>query len=265
MSEYDDKNPELKNSVVCFIDILGFREISERAFTDHKGNDLLAKLNKIISKNIDHIKLNETYDKNIKIFTDNIVIGIPIYDDGELELGHVLRGFGAYQLSFALKGFFVRGAIDIGKYYCNDNIAFGPALIQAHKLESKEAVYPRIILSNEACNYLENHIKYYGDEYSSPQNQSVLIYRDGKQFINYLDEIFILTNKSDQINILKRHKKVIQKKLKMFENNHKVVSKYLWVSDYHDYFCQTHFSDEDHLIIGDNFKDFSRIIDWDIN
>jgi hypothetical protein len=42
----------------------------------------------------------------------------------------------------------VRGAVVLGKIYHEEGIIFGPALIEAHRLE-KHAVYPRIVATVE--------------------------------------------------------------------------------------------------------------------
>lgn len=53
------------------------------------------------------------------------------------------------------KGFLTRGAIVLGDLYHRDNVIFGPALLSAHKIESKEAFYPRIVVSQEVIDFLD--------------------------------------------------------------------------------------------------------------
>jgi hypothetical protein len=53
------------------------------------------------------------------------------------------------------KGFLTRGAIVLGDLYHRDNIIFGPALLSAYKIESKEAFYPRIVVSQEVEEFLD--------------------------------------------------------------------------------------------------------------
>src|ERR1700756_3728702 len=48
--------------------------------------------------------------------------------------------------AFAL-GFLIRGGIALGGLYHSSDIVFGEALIDAYRLESKVAVYPRILIS----------------------------------------------------------------------------------------------------------------------
>lgn len=44
------------------------------------------------------------------------------------------------------RGILCRGGVSLGKFIHSDNYLFGPALVEAHTLESKAAMYPRVIL-----------------------------------------------------------------------------------------------------------------------
>jgi hypothetical protein len=49
----------------------------------------------------------------------------------------------------ALKiGFLIRGGVTIGNLYHAQGIVFGPAMVEAYELESRTAVYPRIVVSH---------------------------------------------------------------------------------------------------------------------
>jgi len=49
-------------------------------------------------------------------------------------------------LDLLRQGVLTRGGITKGLLYHSSNIAFGPALIEAYRLESEVAVYPRVVL-----------------------------------------------------------------------------------------------------------------------
>ena len=55
-------------------------------------------------------------------------------------------------------GFLTRGAIVVGDLYHRDNIIFGPALVEAHTIESREAFYPRVIVSRTALEDLADEV-----------------------------------------------------------------------------------------------------------
>src|SRR5438128_192013 len=58
----------------------------------------------------------------VKVFTDNIVIGHPVHEDAESELGHIFEQLASFQLEMATAGFFVRGGVSIGQLYMDKNI-----------------------------------------------------------------------------------------------------------------------------------------------
>ena len=68
----------------------------------------------------------------IKIFTDNFVLGHPWFDEyGESELGNIFDAIAHIQLTFALSNIFIRGGIAMSDLYMDENIVLGPALIEA--------------------------------------------------------------------------------------------------------------------------------------
>ena len=83
-------------------------------------------------------------------FSDNIAIALDISELEDRE--HVIRSFIKYISVFqgaALKnGFLFRGGIAIGRLYMDSqsNFVWGKALVDAHLLEEKVAIYPRVVL-----------------------------------------------------------------------------------------------------------------------
>ena len=47
------------------------------------------------------------------------------------------------------KGILLRGGITVGQLCHKDNIVYGPAMVEAYELESKSAIYPRVIVSEK--------------------------------------------------------------------------------------------------------------------
>ena len=58
----------------------------------------------------------------------------------------------------ALEGLFVRGGVSVGEFYINEDIVFGPALLDAHNTESNLACYPRIVLDDKTVGRLQKYI-----------------------------------------------------------------------------------------------------------
>lgn len=47
-------------------------------------------------------------------------------------------------------GYYVRGAITRGQIHHTDRSLYGPALVRAYKIEQKVAIYPRIVITDDA-------------------------------------------------------------------------------------------------------------------
>lgn len=251
---YNKDNPSLVNSMVCAIDILGFSQMIVDSCREGYGDKLLKEINYLINKNKQCITPNKYSKGKIKIFTDNMVVAYPIKDDGEQELGEILENVAEYQFNLSLEGLFVRGGVSVGDFYINEDIVFGPALLDAHNTESKIACYPRIVLDEKTVRMLQKHINYYD---VAPQKNKILIDSDGQWFINYLNTIFKYYTECNndyefervQHELLFRHKKKLEELLSKYKTNIVVWDKYVWTANYHNYFCDLYFPNEKWLKI----------------
>lgn len=187
-------------------------------------------------------------------FTDNIVIGYPIEDDAEAELGHIFFCLSQFQLTLAKAGFFIRGAISIGEVYIDDFVVFGEGLLDAYDYETTKARDPRIILTSKACQAVKKHLKYYGNRAYAPQVRDLYEDADGQFFLNYLDGTMIAEAElGPDFSTIALHKKVVEQKLRQHLNQPVIWSKYAWVANYHNFFCDQHRS------INDKYKiDFTK-------
>ncbi|OXS75847.1 hypothetical protein B1B05_14970 [Domibacillus enclensis] len=268
--KYDPTNPQLLESIVCFADILGFSNLIIQSDQQDKGTDLLRDLHNILSNQYREMsELNPL--GSFKSFTDNVILAYPKVEDGEGQSGSIFMSFVYFQLTMTLNSYFIRGGISLNKYYGDEHFAYGPALIEAHDLECKDAIYPRIILSAEMIKMVKVHLDYYGKVSYAPQYWHLLRdNEDGQWFINYLhglqedyDETRDFENYAD---LLKKHKNCIEVKLKEFQGIEKILTKYEWTAKYHNYFCSMHITEEglqkyDLLIDGIEDGNFSRIVE----
>jgi hypothetical protein len=78
-------------------------------------------------------------------FSDTLVLSDVVSVEG---LVAILEGSIRLADSFLQSGFLCRGAVTKGALYHDDRIVFGEALIRAHKLESRIAKFPRILLED---------------------------------------------------------------------------------------------------------------------
>ncbi|MBO6130518.1 MAG: hypothetical protein J6P28_01000 [Treponema sp.] len=171
--EYAPKVFSYEESIVVFLDILGFKNKVIESLTSSKAIKQIAELleyieafnttngvNEFIStKNIIDLPNLELTESDIKQitnqiqilqFSDSLVITLPYTACDFIKKISLITYNLAYLIGkLAMSNFFIRGGIAIGKIYHKGNIIFGPALLKAYELESKYAVYPRVILSEE--------------------------------------------------------------------------------------------------------------------
>lgn len=262
MQKYNEDNPMLVNSMVCTIDILGFSQMIIESCNNEYGNNLLKEITLLINRNKQCIIKNKYSKGKIKVYTDNMIVGYPIKDDGEEELNEILDNVSEYQFNLALEGLFVRVGVSVGDFYINEDIVFGPALLDAHNVESNLACYPRIVLDDKTVSRLQKYINNYD---IAPQKNKILIDNDGKWFLNYLNTVFKYYTQCNnqyefekmQIELLFKHKVKIEEMLDLHKENIRVWDKYVWIANYHNYFCNINFENEKELRIAKN-----KLLSW---
>ncbi len=187
----------------------------------------------------------------VKAFTDNIVMGWPIHTDGESELGSTFFQLSFFQFNLTLAGFFIRGGLSIGPLYMDDIAVFGRGLNEAYDTESRFARDPRIVLASSAEEAVTTHMRYYAEPDNSPQSRDLYRDADGKLFLNYLDSVLIAEEANGPFyDELLKHKEVVESALSGHKDNPSIWSKYAWVANYHNFFCEQYpnYFNSEHMI-----------------
>ena len=147
---------------VAFLDILGFKN---KVFETKNNKSLLNHLIETLRFNqyfttSDNKKINDGRKIAIRsyFFSDSFVF---FMKENDKDLPHLFLIIRYLQDRFWESDLCLRGAITKGNMYWpedkNENIILGPAMIDAYKLESQIAIYPRIILSDSLVDYINNH------------------------------------------------------------------------------------------------------------
>ncbi len=92
----------------------------------------------------------------LKIFSDNILLAIKTSCNRAAD--HILECVADIAEHFLVCGYKLRGGICKGKLYIDDTFVWGEGLVDAYNMESTEAKYPRIILSDDVVNSASKHI-----------------------------------------------------------------------------------------------------------
>lgn len=145
-----DGKPQLRTSCVLFFDLLGIRDMA----TSEDAVAYLRELRPALEAAIDRAMTeDERFTQASTWFTDNAVVGAPVLQDMFIEsiVGGTEVAAAYLLLVCSGRGFLGRGSITLGAHYMDEKLVFGPALIEAAKLE-KSARWPRVVLSDAAIN-----------------------------------------------------------------------------------------------------------------
>lgn len=159
---------------IAFLDILGFKNL----VYDQYGNfsSLLIKSKMELLSRLDESFKN--FGTSIMLMSDSIVVSI------KKKVPNALINF-LYivaEINGMLNGSVLRGAISFGSLYHKDNIVFGPAFINAYRLQESEAIYPRIII--KPCDI--RRISEISKENQNIMNKYFLLDDDKEIFFDYL-------------------------------------------------------------------------------
>lgn len=233
-------------SLVCFVDILGFSQQTIEAFENGAAADFLSRIRKALSSAFKGLRRDDELLQlfpsstlyEVKVFTDNVVLGYPIsgVNFGEPELVDILQIFSEYQLCLAAEGFLVRGGIAFGDLYMDDDIVFGEALIEAVKLD-RGGGSPRICLAPSALDLAKEHLKEWPEIKSTPYYSELLLDADGEVFLNYLGHSLFAFPDAFFPDLIENHRETVIKGLESYCDIPSVKTKYEWAARYHNFFC----------------------------
>jgi len=125
--------------VVAFYDVLGWRSHIKRAGRDSVE---VSRLRRLILKTARTARADRGLDLRVSTFSDNVVI---TQKPGPVT-PQLLMQLAIWQLGAAINGFLFRGGVTVGDVVHEDEAVFGPGMNRAYYLESKCAVFPRIML-----------------------------------------------------------------------------------------------------------------------
>ena len=238
--------PWLAKAWVVFLDILGFNDLVRESSSNGTQAALLDKLMAALNeaKEILHSGNamvsrfgGERASYGVKFFTDNIVLGFPVSDDGESEFGQLVFITGLYQYTLIKHGFFTRGGISFGELYMDGEVVFGNGILEAYEAESKLARDPRVVFAKSGADLMLSHLAYYAKVSETPHNRHILVDSDSQIFISYLavptDGLEELPQ--EFLDVLVVHRDLIADRLRTFAANPQIRPKYEWAAIYHNH------------------------------
>ena len=170
MTKRGNNYPNYEKCFVAFIDILGFAALVQQSEENSKTLSLLRNCLRACGA-FPQSGLKGVTDgsrvRNIEFRTQQFSDSIVIYcKEDPADLSQMFFMIRYLQDRLWEKEICLRGAITIGDMYwptAGENIVLGPAMIEAYKLESGSATYPRILISQSLCDYIDQEKPSAGD------------------------------------------------------------------------------------------------------
>ena len=260
-TEYPSTTVEYHRRILAFVDILGFSGLVTNTLKD---DALIAKLRnalKIVSdyepfwrneerhrmmlksleEDVEDEEARQAAYKKMRekwgmAFSDTIVIS---EEDNLFGLYNTLSNLCILSLRLLEIGTFIRGAITIGPIYHEGSIIFGPALIDAYKLETDFAIYPRIVIADKLVAELESWQNSTSNNPWSPVKECKNLLRrdfDGLYHLDWLSEEGMKFMKysipaKERQQILEGFRSIISESLES-NTDLKILIKLRWIARY---------------------------------
>ncbi len=137
--DFDRNSLVYKSTFIALVDILGYKNL-----LDEFGKEAPKRLFEDILNAFAWARSSHESIK-ISLFSDTIIMeGI---NEHPMNFWNMVQIISSLKLQLLQSGLTIRGAIAFGDHFSQKGILVSPALIEAHLLESKSAVHPRIIIS----------------------------------------------------------------------------------------------------------------------
>lgn len=249
-----DGRPVLTASIVAFVDVLG---ISEHA-TGDDAQSVVEKLDDALDRARRRSQVDEEfYWTNSSWFSDNLALASALGDEQEFWEGifaSVIIGASWLQFMLAIEGFFLRGGVTFGDQFMDDRINFGPALVEAVKLE-KLAVNPRIVLSETVTRLTRHFCTYYADGYDNPFGVHLAVLPDRTLFLSYLSVVNEADDVQQALDMLTLHRDAVVAQLDNSVDDPHVHEKYRWLAGYHNFVCRGFAEEDTYLLVPGTFDE----------
>ncbi|MEL7683166.1 hypothetical protein AAG594_02425 [Citromicrobium bathyomarinum] len=238
-----------RDSVVSFVDVLGFRSLLQEKSDPNEISDIIQKVRGSLHPDDDDRLLTKGGDRKFSrpygFSLSDAVVRIRPYDtthrDGALfyEILDLMHA----QASMVWEGILLRGAITVGKAYSHktNDMAFGPAVVEAYEWESSRSVFPRIVVTDRAIDAYHNDPRLKGDSEISETLKLLKRGDDGSYFIDYIRGMMGEFDEFESyLELLNRHKDLIEKGLSTSQPGTTIRQKYRWLAIYHNEIINEH-------------------------
>ncbi|WP_253449994.1 hypothetical protein [Halomonas sp. Y3] len=222
----DNYTMDEKDYYCAFLDILGYKEKSEMYFGGMYN--LHGRFKRALTQSLSIIEISSILinvnDLDVKFFSDSVIISLPKEDSNRDSLFGMLFFCRVLSAHLSYEGLYLRGGLSFGPHMDEIDEEYGfsflssIALQKAYILESKKAIYPRILIDPSVVPLLT-------------RDAQTLIAKDHDEyFIHFSPQLINLNGENADIVLLEMEDIY---KLRMELKEQKVIDKYTWILDYY--------------------------------
>src|SRR5580658_7398450 len=187
------RNVQYERCLIVYIDILGFKQKIDTEPANH-----ISRCIRIIAEAVEPDRFKTIFAKmpreNFVNFSDLCVLWLPLEDASKWApagwiTSQILKLVHAQSWLLFDEQLLIRGGVTIGSLAKSYGQIFGPGLVRAYELESKEAKYPRILVDECVIHELHRnpHLCVHDPETDTSYLKAMLQKdKDGKLFVDYL-------------------------------------------------------------------------------
>jgi len=232
--------PVYRPAVVTFLDILGFSSLVKNGTAEE-----VAKVLSTLRRFAESKQFKEPDDTDaISLNFSDCIIRIRFLDgiNQQQPIGHLFHeilDLVHIQGELVPHRILIRGGMTMGDICATGSTVFGPAMVTAYELESRSAIYPRIVIDPVLLNSVRvDHRLRAADNSVDYELQAIrnLIRRgeSGAWFVDYLRASFAeLDEPEDWHVLLANHQELIQKRYQG-PGRTAYLDKILWLATYHN-------------------------------
>ncbi len=136
----------------AFLDLLGYKELIKNDLSN--GQEQLK--HKLTDSFNGLAQINEA-DISLKAISDSIFVSLNNEALGFIYFASILQQL---QISFLKNGLLLRGGVAYERHFENSKVTYSMVLVEAYKLESEKAVFPRILIHPAIIEKLKNEGKF---------------------------------------------------------------------------------------------------------
>ena len=228
-----------QNRYVAFLDFLGFKNMVKQSEYD---SQMLSRIN--MALNYTSNVQRESYEgimsmtdigKQVSVFSDSVVISYEMTYPGSAF--YVLMDLIFICNDLLGMGVSVRGGVTDGPLVHKKNKCFGPAMVDAYYMESKLAIYPRILVDSKV---MQSGIEFRGrantEEYERRYLEALISQdeTDNAIYLDFLSQHSEFDEPELYHNYIIFVRNFILTSMNAFSNEPKIIEKYVWLKNYYN-------------------------------